>query len=275
MASLSCHCGKVLLQLTTNSPRVSTECCCDSCFDRVQFLADRGGPFVVDKNVPIVTMKWENKVEVVKGRDHLFAYKLTPDTHVVNIASKCCHTFLLGRNNDYDASCLTTNEASAVYGQTYQRIEPSSRWWVNQWSEERRAKLMPLVGIWVDKDGNLAGETGWKHVFDKQFAAMNAPIATDGVGSGESFDQVLQSAGPVQIVSRLNYQTYLDSCTEEQIGEEIRQVHRVVHYLVMNYLRKGKLGDDTITYRVLKNLEKGAIEVEKILQEGKRKSNQE
>ena len=207
MATMSCRCGKVLLQLSTSSPRVSTECCCDSCFDRVQFLEDRGGPSV-NKDMPIINMKWDNWVEVVKGRDQLWAYKLAPETHVLNIASKCCHTFLLGRNDDYDANCLTTNESAPLYGKSYQRIPPSSRWWVNQWSQEQRAKLMPLVGIWVNEQGNLAGDEGWKPVFDKQVAAMNAPITIQN-GAGETFEQVLQSTGSIQIVSKLKHSTTL------------------------------------------------------------------
>ena len=67
---------------------------------------------------------------------------------------------------------------------------------------------MPLVGIWVNEQGNLAGDEGWKPVFDKQGAAMNAPITIQN-GAGETFEQVLQSIGPIQIVSKLKHSTTL------------------------------------------------------------------
>jgi hypothetical protein len=210
MATLSCRCGKVVLQLTTSRARVSTECCCDSCFNRAMFLSERrGGTCIDDKNTPIVCMKWDNRVTIVQGREYMFVYKLTPQTNVFNIASSCCYTFLLGRNDDYDAHCLTTNEVGPIWGGHYERIEPSSRWFVNQWSDTQRAKLKPLMGIWVDAEGNLDGEDGWKSVFEEHFAAMNAPIditeseeraTSTTVGETETFDQVLKSLDSVPIV---------------------------------------------------------------------------
>ncbi|CAB9506922.1 expressed unknown protein [Seminavis robusta] len=208
MASATCQCGKVAIQFTSSKPRVSTECCCDSCFNRVGFLADRrrrGSSSPEDTSnsgKPIVNMKWDNRVTIVRGRDQLFAYKLTPETKVFNIATKCCHSFLFGRNDTYDAHCLTTNEADLVWGDQYQRIQPSSRWFVNQWTDARRATLEPLMGIWVDSEGNLDGEKGWEAVFENHLAAMNAPILKDAVG--ETFDEILQSLGRIEIVSELD-----------------------------------------------------------------------
>jgi hypothetical protein len=198
MASLSCHCGKVKLRLTSKSPRVSTECCCNSCFRRVKCLQDLGGP-PVEMDKPIVCIKWDNRVIVEQGSDHLMAYKLTPDTKMVNIASSCCHTFLLGRNAEYDAHCFTTNQGPPVYNQHYVEIPPSSRWFSSQWSQERLDKLEPLIGIWVDGDGNLTGEDGWEPVFEKQMQAMNAAIPSDS--KGETFEQVLESLGPPRTIS--------------------------------------------------------------------------
>lgn len=49
------------------------------------------------------------------GRDKMFAYKMNPHTMVVNIASSCCHTFLLVRNPEYDKSCVTTSDDFPVF----------------------------------------------------------------------------------------------------------------------------------------------------------------
>ena len=198
MTSISCRCGKVTLRLTSTSPRVSTECCCNSCFRRVQVLQQMGGP-PVNPAKPIVNLKWDNRVVVEQGKDSLMAYRLSPKTKVYNIASSCCHTFLLGRNSEYDANCLTTNQDSPIYDDHYVEIPPSSRWFSNQWTQGQKERLDPLVGIWVSEDGNLTGEEGWGSVFEEHKRAMDAPIGPNA--KGETFDELIGSLDPPKIVT--------------------------------------------------------------------------
>lgn len=144
----------------------------------------------------------------------MFAYKLTSHSNVLNIASSCCYTFLLGRNDEYDANCVTTtivdedddDGVGPVWGEKYEFIEPSSRWFINQWSDEQRAKLLQrksMVDIWFDADGTMNGSTGWNTTFERHVAAMNAPIELGyAAKTGETFDQILQSCnGTVVVVS--------------------------------------------------------------------------
>lgn len=159
-------------------------------------LQEMGGP-AVNQDKPIINMKWDNRVTIEQGRDHLMVYKLSPETKVFNVASSCCHTFLLGRNAEYDANCLTTNQQSPVYDKDYVEIPPSSRWFSNQWPTAINP-LQPLVGIWVGEDGNLIGEDGWEAVFEAHMQVMNAP--TPSTAKGETFDQLLGSLDPPKII---------------------------------------------------------------------------
>ena len=111
-SSIKCRCGEVEIKFPSNKPRVSTECCCNHCHNRLQYLASLGGPAPPDS--PLVASKWENCMQIVSGEENLFAYKVNPNTKVMNIASKCCKTFLLGRQPEYDANCVTTQAEAAV-----------------------------------------------------------------------------------------------------------------------------------------------------------------
>jgi hypothetical protein len=211
MTCISCRCGAVQIRFTSHQPRVSTECCCDHCFARVRYLEDLGGPSLPsNKNQPLVSTKWDNLVVVEKGRDQLFAYKLSPDTLVTNIASKCCYTYLLGRHSGYDANCVTTCDTFPIFTNDYARIPPSSRWFANQWDPARLSKQEPLTGMWVvynNADGAalITGDTGWQEVLEAHQNAMEADIVPpssldDGhdddarsCSSWESFDQLLNS----------------------------------------------------------------------------------
>jgi len=203
MTTISCRCSSVAIRLNSVSPRVSTECCCDHCFARVKYLVGRGGPSIPSINKPLVNSKWDNAFVVEKGRELLFAYKMTKETGVYNIASTCCFTFLFGRNDQYDANCVTTCDCFPLFDDSFEKIEASSRWFSNQWSSERLSKLPNLIGIWVNDDGSLLGDNGWESVFAKMQSAMNSDIKirNDFKASVESFDQLIQAIGNVIIVT--------------------------------------------------------------------------
>ena len=219
MTCISCRCGAVQVRLTTHQPRISTECCCDHCLARVRYLEELGGPSIPsnnkdNNNKPLISTKWDNRFVVEKGRDQLFVYKLSRDTLVTNVASKCCSTFLLGRHSDYDANCVTICDAFPIFTNDYVRIPPSSRWYANQWDPTRLANLEPLTGLWVSADGtfSITGDKGWQEVLEAQQNAMGADIIVppsllldgdDEARHWESFEQLLNSIGreTVQIVS--------------------------------------------------------------------------
>lgn len=211
MASISCRCGKVKLQFSTKTARVSTECCCNHCFDRVQYLERLGGP-CVDMKKPVLATKWDNKVKILSGEECLFAYKLTSTTLVTNIASRCCHTFLLGRHSGYDANCVTTSSDFPIFENVARTNDdddddqsffiPSSRWFSNQWDEQRMKRIKEndpynLIGIWVNEsDGKLDGEDGWQTVLKKHMECIQRPIVDDDDDDdnevkGKSFDEII------------------------------------------------------------------------------------
>lgn len=195
---MTCRCGNVQIEFPTAMPRVSTECCCNHCFARVAYLERLGGPSVPGKK-PLLNSKWDNRITVVKGRDSLFAYKLTPETQVLNIATTCCHTFLLGRHSGYDANCVTTCSDFPVWTNKGGPFVASSRWFSNQWEPEVLNQFPKLVGIWVnEEDGSIQGETGWEEVFQEQVECMQREIQQDA--TGESFENILDAIGRDNIV---------------------------------------------------------------------------
>ena len=190
LSSIKCQCGKVELKFPSSAPRVSTECCCNHCHNRLKYLANLGGPPVPD--APLVASKWENRIEIISGRSNLFAYRLNSTTKVTNIASTCCKTFLLGRQPEYDANCVTTQREAAVYCNLKEgAIVPYARFFANQWNKERLSKYEPMIAIWVDEsaDGSIVGEEGWEELFNAHIESINRDIPDDAVGI--SFEEIL------------------------------------------------------------------------------------
>lgn len=196
-ASITCKCGNVELGFTSRSPRVTTECCCNHCFSRVQYLQKLGGPKVSSK--PLLASKWDNKVRVIKGRENLHIYKLTEHTQVINIASSCCYTFLLGRHPGYDTNCVTTSSDFPIWKNADRPFSASSRWFSNQWTSERLKHYPPLIGIWVNElDNSITGEKGWEAVFKTHMEMMDQRIPMNAVG--ETFDEIVESIGHEKVI---------------------------------------------------------------------------
>lgn len=200
-ASITCKCGKVRLTFPSNRPRVSTECCCNHCFARVEYLEKLGGP-LVDRSKPVLCSKWDNRIKVESGKEHLMVYKMTPTTQVWNIASSCCHTFLLGRHSEYDANCVTTVADFPTWhsvDKDHFPFQASSRWFSNQWDPKRLEALQPLVGIWVNEsDGSIVGEEGWEPIFASHMESTQQPISDSA--AGESFDDIVDQIGRESVI---------------------------------------------------------------------------
>jgi hypothetical protein len=164
-------------------------------------LEDKGGFKVPSR--PLLATKWDNKVKIISGRDKLHLYKMTLETMVMNISSTCCNTFLLGRHPGYDANCVTTSSDFSIFYHT-ETLTPSSRWFSNQWDQERLSKLDKLPGIWVQKDGSLTGEDGWEDILEAHKASMEREIPPGA--EGETFDEIVDSIGrdKIKIVSLIH-----------------------------------------------------------------------
>jgi hypothetical protein len=77
-------------------------------------------------------------------------------------------------------------------------LTASLRWFSNQWGPERLAEYPRLVGIWVQENGSISGETDWEEVFAKHMECMQREIA-EGI-SGETFDSIVDSRGRDNVV---------------------------------------------------------------------------
>jgi hypothetical protein len=83
-------------------------------------------------------------------------------------------------------------------------MNPSSRWFVNQWDRDRLAKYDRVVGIWVNEvDGSVLGEDGWEDIFKAHVQSMQRDVPIDA--TGVSFDDILNDVigiDNVRIVSK-------------------------------------------------------------------------
>ena len=110
----------------------------------------------------------------------------------MNIYACCCHTFLLGQNNVYDANCVTVVDDCVVFDENHhQDHSATSRWFTNQWDPNLVSKFPPLLGIWVHDDGSLLGQEGWEQVYAKMKADMERELPENADGY-QTFDHILR-----------------------------------------------------------------------------------
>ena len=110
MSTLRCNCGKTTIKLATTTPRTKTVCCCEDCYDRVNVLHERyGGPKARSPDLPALFCTFDNSL-VIESGDVMF-FKVTPVERPspVNMASTCCHTYLMGYFEMYHHNCVAVN----------------------------------------------------------------------------------------------------------------------------------------------------------------------
>jgi hypothetical protein len=90
---LACRCGKVHLHVR-NAPLISAECHCDSCRAAGTRLVAAGvspSPLNDDGGTAFVLYR-KDRVEFIRGTEHLRAFRLTPDSTTLRVMAACCHT---------------------------------------------------------------------------------------------------------------------------------------------------------------------------------------
>lgn len=136
---------------------------------------------------------------VVKGKDKLYLYKLTNDSLLINMASTCCHSFLMchhpvyhGKGRDF---CAVANL------QAVDDSKPLARWFTNLWKEQELKQCDCTVPhLWVTSDGQVTGNVeNWADVFQAQCAAIQTPIPDDDI-PGETFEDIMNHVGKDKIV---------------------------------------------------------------------------
>ena len=225
-ATLTCNCGGTVLRFDTRVPRAVTECCCDDCYDRLQYCARLGGPAlergVYDRTRPVRLVYFDNRLSVLKGRDHLRFFKLTPSSGVVNMYSSCCHTFLLKENVRYQGAVVAAIEQD--YGnddnadlaledhqprpvhhrhnlQHVEHRDAMLRTFPNDWLLEHVSYLKPLPSVWFDEAGNVVGQPkgSWEDTFDDYMDKVTAKIPP--MMAGVEFGVLMGEDHDVEIVS--------------------------------------------------------------------------
>jgi hypothetical protein len=140
----------------------------------------------------------DNKFDVVKGRDDLYLYKLSKDSNVINVASKCCNTYLLCRHSQYHVSSVGTSpESATITGADKQK--PVGRFNSNLLDEDELSKIERIPGLWLNKDGSgFTGDVGWEEALGAYLSGNRGDIP-DGA-KGETFDELVDYIGQETIV---------------------------------------------------------------------------
>lgn len=80
-------------------------------------------------------------------------------------------------------------------------LQPSSRWFANQWDKKRLEPYDKLVGIWVNEDdGSITGEDGYEQVLEDHMVCMNREISPSDALIGETFEELLDTIGNIRII---------------------------------------------------------------------------
>jgi Family of unknown function (DUF6151) len=90
---IGCHCGAVRLKVI-GPPIMTVECGCTSCQTAgAAFAALPGARSVLTshRTTPYVMMR-KDRVEVIKGSEHLAEHRLTPSSKTRRVVATCCNT---------------------------------------------------------------------------------------------------------------------------------------------------------------------------------------
>ncbi|MBV7408443.1 hypothetical protein KJP29_05565 [Maritimibacter sp. DP1N21-5] len=88
----TCHCGKTAIALI-GVPIMSNACCCTSCQTaNHRFETMPGaGKVVHDSGATPYTLMRKDRVRLLRGREYLEPYRLTPNTKTRRVLATCCN----------------------------------------------------------------------------------------------------------------------------------------------------------------------------------------
>ena len=112
MASLSCRCGQVLIELP-KPPVRRLECCCIDCRNAFGWCAAQSNKNTSAHNEPPVPLindavYFPNALRVTKGQDQLKCYQIRKGYDTRRIVACCCWTCLMGDHPAYQGKRFIT-----------------------------------------------------------------------------------------------------------------------------------------------------------------------
>lgn len=195
MATVSCKCGQVKFCFPVSKvPRVHSLCACDDCQRRLQYLADQGGS-PLDTTNAIEVANFEGQIKFEKGRDQLEFFRLRDETNMINVASKCCHSFLCARNTDFHGNAVATLPQYAIVNHADKALAFLSfrKFWPTSTLETKG-----ILEIWRTADGGFDGTEGF---MDALGAVMEADAAamSEKIDGAITFDELVEGQTVVTI----------------------------------------------------------------------------
>mmetsp|Transcript_91377 Transcript_91377/g.263758 ORF Transcript_91377/g.263758 Transcript_91377/m.263758 type:complete len:202 (-) Transcript_91377:475-1080(-) len=194
MATVSCKCGKIKFQLgPSKAPRVHSLCCCDDCQRRVEHLTTKGGT-AFDTSRPVEVANFEGQVKLLdpQVKNLLYVFKLRDETNMVNVASKCCYSFLCARNTDFHGNAIATFPQYAIVNDAEEISKPYEFLsFPGFWKHGDLRKDLPQ--FWKDgtKEGGFDGTGDFMTALGTAMGANAAPM-TETVEGAISFDELVE-----------------------------------------------------------------------------------
>ena len=147
MATITCTCGAVQLELCAKRDLFRLECCCHDCTAALWYANKRGGPAFPDNQC--VDSSWfPNDFKIVKGKNKLGAFVNFENADTTRFHCMLCWTVLFGDHTAYARKIVVTQVRNYKEFDGLKNVElmpPQARHFLKDLSQEQLA-LLPAWG---------------------------------------------------------------------------------------------------------------------------------
>ena len=188
MATITCKCGAVQIELSATRDLFRLECCCHDCTAALWYANKRGGPAFPDNQC--VDSSWfPNDFKIVKGENKLGAFVNFENADTTRYHCKDCWSVLFGDHTAYARKIVVTQVRNYKEFEGLKNVElmlPQARHFLKDLSQEQLAALPAWGGDPSDVYQGVADN--WMARFPtvleagKEGVEMNAQILLAKIG---------------------------------------------------------------------------------------------
>jgi len=200
MATLSCNCRKIEVQLGESTPRLTAECLCCDCVQKLVHAASLGcggRPFydILSHKTPARLDYFTNKFTLAKGgEDDVYFWKLRESAASEVMSCATCHSILMITHPLYNGNCVAVLPDQVKYT-NYTPSEPEIRWNVMDWTLEEQKNLSKLP-VFYAENGEFKGDL--PEIFGLMGGKMTVEIPANF--PGDTSYQTLQGKKETKII---------------------------------------------------------------------------
>ena len=145
-------------------------------------------------STPRTPLKWptlRDKIRFDQGRDLLYFFRGSDDTHMINVSCTCCHSFLCARNTDFHGNAVATLPQYANVSHAPKDLQFLSfrKFWPNSDTLENVPEGM--AEFWKTDNGGFDGTEGFMEALGVAMASNTEPL-TEKIEGTISFDDLVK-----------------------------------------------------------------------------------